>query len=224
MTIRTSIALAVAAVSMTGCSAWVTDFRPPQNAACTATQTATLTGALDCITKLKETYRLAAGDYVNQQQIPDLITIGAAGAGLAAGLFGAHSDYYKVAGLTAGGAFALRNYYSGSDRAEILMDGIEALQCFEGLALEATAIQFTVASNATVAQGHIAKGISDVQTRTMRRSLAKQTPQHMADLIRQMREQAGMTPASGGGSPPQPETDFVQGLPQRTTACLAKAG
>lgn len=231
MRIMTSLALA-ASVALAGCSGTIVDFRPPLAAKPTQDDINDSAKYVAYIDNVAGSYLKSAGSYSNSAQGPDLVVMGAAAAAAAAASFGWSIDIIKAAGLTAAGAYAIREYYGVDQRVTALVDAVDGLNCLRGLSQSAQSKGLW-----SSASEEINGGVRRITTNVNRSSLRRQ-PVNYSDLVETMTQQAKAAAAFAAGNAATKNIlnakavaagsaenqQFIAELPGKVTACIATAG
>lgn len=229
---RTAILpLALAGTVLTACGS-VVDFTPPAVRQPTQAEINASLAYVGYIDEVAGKYLRTAGQYANAGQAPDLVIVGSAAAAATAATFGWSIDIIKAAGLTAAGAYSIRQYYAIDPRVTALVDAVDGLNCLRGLAQAAEVKTLWAASSE-----EINGGVRRVNHAVHRASLQRQ-PADFNALVATMTAQAkaaaafaaadssgkGIINASAAAAGTAEKQQFLAELPAKVTACVATAG
>lgn len=161
----------------------VVDFTPPTISKPTEPGIDPMVTAL---TSTGSTYLTTAAKYANERQVFDLPIFAAAAVGATALTFGWHTDWIKIAGISAGSVYAIREYYKTDGRISILLKGVNAIDCLRNEALVAKGLGV----DGNVAAGEIGRGLGRVNELVQQKSLLQIDSISYSETAKLIAEQA----------------------------------
>jgi len=227
---KLSLLLLATGIALAGCGS-VVDFTPPDTRQPTQGEIDSSRGYVAYIDEIAGKYLRTAGQYSNAAQAPDLLIIGSAAAAATAASFGWSIDIIKAAGLTAAGAFAIRQYYAVDPRVTKLVDAVDGLNCLRGLAQSAESKSLWSSSSEEI-NGGVRRINNAVQKASLKHASADFTAL-VATMTTQAKAAAafaaadanarGILNATAAKAGSAEDQQFVAELPGKVTACVATA-